>query len=227
MSIETTAKSEFNLDYGTKPSYGTLTTINVIINDDVMLGDYGKAYAAELYRRNPLRAEQANLTADELTKYFTQILALRVQYIHDKCKLWRQIKQLNIPTWIQFVISQIGQVIDYDYGLQMIPEFDAEIDLEFLLDVSLRLESFKSDGITMHKDAFPRKKEGDKDVMTMTMIDGFIYSMKVTSHPIDSYVSAFLGMKLMEEQAFKILYRVRYDDVNFIRQMLMSETKII
>lgn len=219
--------TEFNLDYGTKPTNGKLEVIKVQIDPDVMINDFGKAYAAELHRRNPLRAEQTNLTEEELTEYFTQILALRVQFIHDQCRVWRQIKQLNIPTWIQFTISQVGRLIDYDFGLKVIPELNHKIDLNFLLDVSTRLEAFKSDGVTMHKDAFPRSKDGDKDVMSMALIEGFVYSRTKDAHPIQSYVNAFLGLKLIEEQTFKILYRVRYDDIDFIRSMLMSEESII
>lgn len=219
--------TEFNLDYGTKPTTGKLETVNVEIDPKIMINDFGAAYASELHRRNPLRADQTNLTSEELTEYFTQILALRVQYIHDECKVWRQIKQLNIPTWIQFVISQVGRLIDYDFGLKVIPQLDYQIDLNFLLNVSIRLEAFKSDGVTMHKDAFPRSKDGDKDVMSMALIEGFVYSRTKDAHPLQSYVSAFLGLKLIEEQTFKILYRVRYDDVDFIRSMLMTEETLI
>jgi len=218
---------EFNLDFGTKPTNGKLELIEVQVQPEVMLKDFGKAYASELHRRNPLRADAVNLTEEELTEYFKQILILRVQYIYDNCKLWRQIKQLNIPTWIQYVITQIGQFIDYDFGLKVMPKLDGEIDLNFLLDVSRRLEAFKSDGVTMHKDAFPRSKDGDKDVMSMALIEGFVYSRTKDAHPITSYVNAFLGMKLVEEQTFKILYRVRYDDIDFIRSMLMIEESLI
>lgn len=221
------SQPEFNLNFGTKPTSAQLEQIDVTINPSVMLGDFAKAYAAELHRRNPLRAEQANITETELSKYFAQIISLRVQYVYDQCRLWRQIKQLNIPSWMQYVLTLIGRVIDYDYGLKIMPYFSEEVDLNFLLDVSLRLEAFKSDGVTMHKDAFPRSKDGDREMMTMAIIGDYVQSMREISHPIYSYVNAFLGMKLQEEQAFKILYRVRYDDVDFIRQMLTSEVSLI
>lgn len=96
-----------------------------------------------------------------------------------------------------------------------------------MLDTSSRLRAFEVDGVSMHKDAFPRDKEGDQDMMTMAVIGDYVKSMSETPHPIQSYVSAFIGAKLEEEAAFKVLYRVRYDDVKFIRAMLLHEESLI
>lgn len=227
MNKNSMPQKSFNFDFGTKPTTTSLDIIKVALDETIILKDFAKAYANELFRRNPAKAEEINLTASELQTYFTGIIAIRVKAIEGNCKDWRQAKLLAIPTWIQFVISQIGEVVDVERGLKFVPSFDREYDINELLDVSTRLSSFSNDGVTMHRDAFPRDNEGDVDLMSMAIIDGYVKSMSATAHPITSYISAFLGAKLEEEAAFKILYRVRYDDVEFIRTMLMHEESLI
>lgn len=218
---------EFNFNFGTKPTTSDLDEIKVKIDPTLMLGDFAVAYEKELYRRNPTRAEQINLTAEELETYFKGIIAIRVKSVNSKVPDWRQAKELYIPTWIQFVISQIGQVIDTNRGLIITPVYEDSYDISSMLDTSSRLRAFEVDGVSMHKDAFPRDKEGDQDMMTMAVIGDYVKSMSETPHPIQSYVSAFIGAKLEEEAAFKVLYRVRYDDVKFIRAMLLHEESLI
>lgn len=217
----------FNLDFGTKPTTEHLEEVVVKLDPTIMLGDFASAYHQELMRRNPIKLETSGITPEDLEEYFEGLLSIRISSVVGKSKFWRQAKQLFIPTWIEFVISRIGQFIDFDNGLKFIPSYDKEIDIDKMLSLSIKLGSFISDGVSMHKDAFPRDIDGDKDVMSMAIIDDYVKSMSVTSHPISSYVSAFLGAKLEEETAFKILYRVRYDDINFIRSMILAEDSLI
>lgn len=211
-----------NLDFGTKPTTASLELISVMIDPKLVLSDYAVAYLHELQRRNSTRLQDVELSEEDLNDYFLGLLKLRVDMVKGVCKVWREAKQLLIPSWIEFTLSQIGEVIDTDYGFHFIPEFEYDLDLQRMFDVSSKLRVFQTDGIVLHQDAFPRDTHGDKDTMSMVVIDNYVYAMNKDAHPICSYVSAFLGMKLKEETAFKLLYRVRYDDVNFIRTMLMA-----
>jgi hypothetical protein len=215
-----------NLDFGTKPTASALEVIDVAIDPKLMLDDFAHAYVMELTRRNPGRAGAVSITEDELQDYFESIIALRVQCVHGTCKVWREIKQLMIPTWIEFTISMIGEVVDTDRGLRFVPQYARDINIEALLSTSDKLRFFVADGVSMSKDAFPRGIEGDVEVMSMAIINDYVQSQSKDSHPIASYVAAFLGFKLQEETAFKMLYRVRYDDVKFIRAMLLREGAI-
>lgn len=219
--------SEFqNLNFGTTPTTSEFDEIHVQIDSNVMIGDYATAYYRELSRRNPARLEATGLTEEDLLEYFCGILAIRVQSLNGQCKVWRQAKQLNVPSWIQFVISQIGVIRDVDRGLVITPTFEFDVNIEKMLTISSELGIFTSDGVVMHRDAFPRGMEGDVDVMSMALINGYIKSMSKLAHPIASYVSAFIGAKVVEEATFKMLYRIRYDDVRFIRDMLLHEEKV-
>lgn len=224
------AQSYENLNFGTVPTTSGSTEIKVTISPELMFSDFAEAYVQECRRRNPIRAQEVNLTEEELENYIEGILAIHVSNDAKQCKVWRQAKQLYIPTWIQFVISKIGTVWDTTTGRKFVPVFNKVIDesnFNVLLVTSNKLRQFIPDGISMHKDAFPRDTEGDLDFMSYAIIDDYVKSIDKDAHPIASYVAAFVGMKLQEEAAFKILYAVRYDDVSFIRSQLFADDTII
>lgn len=214
-----------SLDFGTKPTTTTLESIFVEVDPTAMLRDFAAAYLDELMRRNLDRATATGLTVDDLDQYFTGLLRLRVMFVNGNSQYWRQAKALWIPSWIEAVISNLGEVIDVDRGLIFKPVMKGDVNIDDLLRVSDALRLFTADGLGLHKDAFPRRTEGDPDVMSMAIIDGFIRSMSAV-HPIASYMAAFAGLKLQQEESFKILYRVRYDDFNFVKAMLMREGSI-
>lgn len=221
-----------SLNFQTKPTTVAMEEIKVVINPDLFIKGYAKAYVKELTRRNPVRMEAVGLTEGELNMYFEGLLELRVQSVTNSCPMWRQAKQLLVPSWIEFILTQVGEVVDIDRGLKITPIMtDADVKdekawMEQMLAVSSKLQAFLSDGVVMHKDALPRGTEGDVDTMSMAVINDYIMSMSKQAHPISSYAAAFLGLKIQEESSFKMLYRVRYDDVEYIRTMLLNENSI-
>ena len=220
-----------NLDFGTKPSTVSMETVEVTINPEIMIGDYAKAIINELNRRNPIRFKSTiidgkSLDEELLDYYIKGLLQIRIESLTGTSINWRKAKQLAIPVFIQFVLSQVGIVIDHARGLKFQPTLHIEYDIDKLLSISNALEFFMDDGVTMLKDAFPRTPEGDFDVMSMVIVNDYVMGQKDDHHPLSSYVSAFLGLKLKEETAYRMLYRVRYDDVSFITEMLMHERSI-
>ena len=113
-----------------------------------------------------------------------------------------------------------------DRGLRFIPTLKHPVEIDKLLTVSDKLRAFIPDGVSLHKDAFPRGTEGDPETMSMAIVGQYVYSQSKDAHPIASYVASFLGFKLMEEATFKMLYRVRYDDITFIKSMLLREESV-
>lgn len=214
-----------NLNFGTKPGSVKFEEISVVIDPEFMFRDMAAKYVEETYFQQPLKAKEAQLTEEEMDQYLRGLLAIRVESIHGKCKVWREAKRLYIPTWIQFILSQLGTVVDYDYGLKMVPVYDGKYDINALIATSNKLGAFQ-DCLSMHKDAFPRGPEGDRNTMSMVVLDGFVQSRSKDAHPIHAYVTAFLGMKLEEDTAFRMLFRVRYDDAEFIKTMLLNERSI-
>lgn len=227
--------SEFKqLNYGTKPTGAKMQVIEVILDPELMMKDFAKAYEGELFRRNPNLAERSGLTADDLYYYFVGILAIHID--HDNVgniKEWRRAKEIYIPAWIQHTISMVGTYVDQIRGLKFIPRLQwpfvekegvaASYDISKLLKISELIAPFRMDGLKIMKDAFPRTPEGDPEVMSMIIAEQCVRSISPDAHPASSYVAAFLGFKLKEELAWINLYRVKYDDIVLVHEMLLRE----
>lgn len=218
---------KFKFNFETKPTTVKLDSIHVTIDTALMISDFAGAYVKELRRRNPIRFDAVELSEKDLDSYFKGLIAMRVDSVNDSLTCWREAKQLLIPAWIEFVMSSIGTVLDTDRGLKIIPTCDEKYDIKEMQSISDKLRTFKSDGITLLQDAFPRTREGDVDTMSMAIIDNYVRAMSKDAHPIASYVAAFVGLKLKEQQAFEMLYRVRYDDVDYIKHMLLSNEEVL
>lgn len=217
-----------NLNFGTIPTTVKLDEVSINLDSSIILKQFAVAYAKDLARRQPVRAKEVNLTAEELYEYFQGLLKIRVDSIHGTCSVWRQAKALYMPCWIEFVLTQIGIVVDRERGLKLDPKFEFTLDMEKMKETSERLSSFMTGegAVVLVKDAFPRKEEGDMETMSMAIIGDYVCSMAKTSHPIASYVAGFLGFTLEKETAFKMLYRVRYDDIEMLRELLIAEHSI-
>lgn len=229
-----------SLDYGTKPSTSKYEAVDVDIDPNLILKDWGNAYASDMRRRNPLKFENTELSLSDgviplngeiVFKYFANLLQIRVDYVNDNCKVWRQAKRLAMPAWIQFVISEVGLAYDRDRGLKFQPNMklpdDLKLSISDMLIISTALLTFSVDGKPFFTDAFPRKLEGDIEMMSQALIGSFVKGNDSRTAPVISYVTAFLGFTLRKEAEMRMLYRVTYDDVEFIRSMLITDEKVL
>lgn len=222
-----------------KPTSVEMETIGVTITSDNLFGDFASAFVDEASRKNPLTADKVNLTAQEVKAYIDYLVLKRIECVAGVCKDFKNLKRLMIPSWIQYCLSMIGTVINREIGitiqplLQQLPptqdeegnETSAYLTFEQAFAISNKISAFRDD-LQMVEDAMPRSHYGDEDVMSTAMIAGYVRSMKNLSHVAQSYCSVFMGMKLREEQTFKVLYRKQYDDVSFIRTALTLDEGI-
>jgi hypothetical protein len=214
-----------NIDLGTGlPTSIPMEVIDVQIGVDDMIGDYARSFVQEAYRVAPLRAQQVELTEEEVTEYCRYLLVKRIETVKGDCKDFRRLKILVMPAFIQYVLTLVGRVVKYDIGITLMPSstYDTSMTLEQAIMISSKIAAFQ-DCLVILEDAMPRDIDGNSDVMSTALIAGYVRAMKKVEHPISTYVTAFLGMKLQQETAFQALYRVRYDDVEFIRQALTSQ----
>lgn len=212
---------------GTKPISVPTETIHVEVTSDNLLGNYAKAFVSEAYRVAPLRAEQVKLTEEEVQKYCEFLLYQRVLCATNDCRDFRKLKILYIPVWIQYNLSMIGLVDIREKGLRLIPTMaKPEMTLDEAYTVSEKIGSFERD-LQIVQDAMPRDFHGDRDVMSTALIAGYVRAIEKVEHVASTYVTAFLGMKLREEAAMSVLYRVQYDDVSYIANVLMTDKRIV
>lgn len=225
MSINASGFETLDLT-GAKPTSIPMETIEVQISSDNLLGNYAKAFVAEAYRVAPLKAQQLDLTMEEVSNYCNYLLYQRVLSVKGDCKDFRKLKVLYVPIWIQYNLSMIGEVVIREKGLRMVPTMEAStMTFEEAAAISEKIGSLESD-LQIVQDAMPRDPKGNKDVMSTALIAGYVRSIEKVEHVASTYVTAFLGMKLKEEAAMQVLYRIQYDDVAYIASVLTTEKRI-
>lgn len=220
--------SFLSLDLGSaKPTSVPMETIEVQLNPNDLMMDYAKAFVHEGYRVHPLRMEQIALTKEEVYDYCVYLLDRRIASVNGDCPEYRKLKAFYIPVWIQHNLSMIGRVILRDEGLTLNPTLNEKpkITFEEALVISEKI-GMLIDDLQIVQDAMPRSSEGDKDVMSTALIAGYVRSIHQVTHISSTYITAFLGMKLREELAFKTIYRIQYDDLAFIASALTSQRSL-
>lgn len=216
------------MDLGSvNPTSVPMEVIEVQVSVNGLVGDYARAFVNEAYRVNPGKAKQVQLTEEEVLEYCNFLLTKRIEVIHNTCKDFRSLKSLYIPSFIQYVLSMIGKVINREYGLTIIPvaEDPSKAKLADMYLISEKIGSFERD-LQIVQDAMPRDVYGNEDVMSTALIAGYVRSMKKVGHPASTYVTAFLNMSLRKETAFQTLYRIQYDDLEFISMALTTQKSI-
>lgn len=229
------------------PSSVPLETIEVEISSDALMADYARAFVRECRRVNILKAEQVGLTEKEMVEYAHFLLKKRIEVVNNDCPDFRKLKVLYIPTYLQYNLRMIGQVVNRDYGLKFVPVLKPKCDVtikeendkgeivdvkpnssikfEEALVISEKIGAFESD-VSIVTDAFPKSIEGNVDVMQTAIIAGYVRSTTKVDHIASTYVSAVLDMKLKKETAFQVLYRVQYDDISFIASVLPTKHEL-
>lgn len=204
--------------------------IKVSISSNVLVENYCAAFIHEAARKAPLIAERDGaLTKQELIDFSNYLMTQRVKAINLDCPDWRKLKLLWIPSFIQYVLSCVGIVQDREYGLKFVPvmENPSTMTFDVALNISNKIEEYV-DYLQMVQDAMPRGVEGDKDVMMSAIIDQYVRSYQKVSHPSATYVAAFLNAKLVDELSFKALYRISYDDIEYIKSaVVMNAIKLV
>jgi len=219
------ATSKFaSIDLGTGvPTSVPMETIEVVIDPSILIGDYALAFLKECDRTQPLRAKATGLTVDELFSYCVFLLDTRIKSVVSFVPQYSRFKVLAIPAFIQYCLENVGRVVLNDVGLTMVPtlaETCEVITFEQALVISEKVKSFE-DTLVVLTDALPRSPEGNVEVMSTALIAGYVRAQKKVS-PVSSYLGAFLGLSLKKENVFQMLYRVQYDDLEYIRMALTS-----
>lgn len=195
----------------------------VDIDPQLLLHDYAANFVSEGYRKHPLLAKSIALTAEEVSKYAEYLLESRIQHVNGNRRDFREQQLLFVPAWIEYTISQVGVYVNKAQGLTFVPAMKAsDISLDEAREISNKIRAFEGT-LQVVTSAFPNHNNGDEDLMTTAVITDYVRSPRQMSHPLTSYLTAFLGMKLREENVFGILYRVQYDDIEYLRRALDSE----
>ena len=196
--------------------------ITVVITDDNIAKPYVHGFISEMYRINPIFSKAIQLSEEELMDYINYLISERCKQVNGDYHARNRNKNMWIPDFIQYVISMIGIVEKRELGLRMIPEYGSEvISYEQATVVSNKLAQTQ-DFMSLSRNAFPKDEFGDAEVMTTVLVSTSVKSMNVLTHPVNQLITAFLGMRLKEEAMHGILYRVQYDDLQYLTNVLAS-----
>lgn len=223
------------IDLGVSQEHPTkVLTVEVTVDPSILMPEYAKAYVERMYRRNYDKATRVNLTADELTEYFTYLVTKRIQCVYNKCSDFRQLKLLYIPVYVQFALSLIGIAWDREQGIKFQPALIGCDDIANpdigtfaeMLEISDKLASFESE-ISLVRDAMPRDSQGDLNFMSTALIGEYVSSQRKLDHVAITYITTFLNMRLKQEADLAILYRREYGNRELIAQAIIHEDKLV
>jgi len=221
MKVQNTDKKSFDLGKlgqelaGRKPTAIAMETIEVTITDG-LIGDYARGFVQESYEKHPLRAERVGLTEAEMESYARFLLCRRVDIANGKAAEVSLLRNFWIPAFLQLCLENVGVIVDYARGLEIRPKFEGKvISKEEAELISKKVGAF-SDVMVILQDAMPRRLTGNEQVMVTALIADCARSM-VDVEPVYAYISAFLGLKLVQENLFANLYRYEFDSVKVIR----------
>jgi len=213
------------LNFGTgQPTSVPMEEVEVAMSVGDLVANFANAFVQEASRVNYHRARQVGLTAEEVTAYCNYLLTKRIEVVNNTCSDFRSLKVLVMPAFIQYCLAMVGRVVKRDFGLTIVPVAASPSNLTFneALTISRKIEMFIDD-LRIVVDAMPRSVFGDEDVMSTALIAGYVRSMKKVDHVASTYVAAFMGFQLKRETAFGALYRVQYDDLEYITQAMMYQ----
>jgi hypothetical protein len=209
-----------------KPTYAGVVEIQVNILGGELITRYAQTVIKEIMMTEPLRFERSNLDVEKVVAYTKFLINERVKCVNGECKIWRQLKTLSIPVFVQLVLSKIGRFFDRHTGRDFKPSVSAEFIKEMISfdeakKISESLEYF-DDVIGQRKDAMPRGEEGDQEVMSTILVADHVYGIGDAYDPKVEYITAFLNFQVSSEVAWSWLYTAKYDDVKYIYNGLCS-----
>lgn len=207
----------------TKPTPRMFEVVEVTIEPNQVVGNFSRALINEASRKNPLAFNNVNLTVEEIRSYIDYLMAKRIETVNEQCHDFRKLKILWIPSFVQHCMRLIGRVSIYEEGLELVPVWKGPdiISFDEAATISDKLGAFRND-LQMVQDAMPRDTRGNEDVMSTALIANYVCARKEV-HIAATYVCAFMGMQLQKEAAFQVLYRMQYDDLDYIAVALTTQ----
>jgi hypothetical protein len=183
------------------------------------MASFNEAFVREGERKNPLMAEKVNLTTEELADYERFLLVNRVDIVNGSCKIFRMLKRLAMPCFVERCLSDVGRVTIRERGLDIHPTVDDStrkdlISLDDAIVISQKIESFYDD-LAVVLGAMPGDEGGNSETMTLALIQDYVVGMGDYDDPLVQYIVFALQCMLIETE-YNSLYYMRYDDVRTI-----------
>lgn len=214
----TTTKT--NLGFGSfnpgkiAPTPMELLTIEVKFERAEIFNSFIDAFMYKIEADGGHIQRHVQLTKDEATYYIEYLMYSRIQFLVGEKVNFDLLNQLWVPAFVETALAMIGNYIDYDRNLHIVPVLSERktFNEDDIRAIALKFARLK-DVTHMVHGGLSRRREGDAEVMTTACIAGYVRSMSEVSTPLKTYLTGFLNTKIVEETSFQVLYRVQYDDI--------------
>jgi len=223
VSINKESVSKLIGDEVVKPSPSHYDVIEMEISPDRFVGDYAKAFLDQVWSVDEPLANRVNINEQELIDYIYFLIAQRVNFVNGVKSNGFKLQKLWIPAFVDLLLTEIGEVQIREFGITIKPvlgDIDV-ISFDEALNTSVKLSRF-SDKISMYTNQFPRTPEGDVEVMSTAFVDEYLKSFSNTISPASRFVAAYLGNQLKAKEVLRGLFRVSYEPVDYMSQVIGS-----
>lgn len=205
----------------------SMENIDLRVTAESTIKEFCHAFVEEGYRKANLLANRINLQEDDLFEYFQFLLDIRVKIVNNQFRDRSLLNLLAMPCFIELVLTGIGKVIVRDKGYTLVPNYSVvkEFDKAKMIEISEKIKEF-GDYLSIVEGGMPRNEQGDRDIMSMALVDNYIRSIDRVDNPVAEYVVYFLQMKL-ENTVFDKLYRFEYDNTADIDSQIKTMMKVL
>lgn len=209
-----------------KPVPAAYETIEVEVSLESIFNEYMDAllWKVQTDPRGSKLDEQLHLSGEDVRMYLGYILQQRVLRCNGGKVNFTLLNELWVPSFFITAMSLIGNYSDPQTGLtfRLKTSDSTEYSEEEIQKIAFKFAMLR-DVIQSVRGAAPRSTDGDPEVMTTACIGNHVRSMAEVSHPLMTYFTAFLSAKVAEEVGMKGLYKLQYDNLDYLANVFRTQ----
>lgn len=193
-----------------------------------LVADFAETYASTINSKFALRGSALNVSSEEMLKYLNTLLLYRIQYINGQ-RVPQESRSLMIPALVALTLNNIGKVYDKDYGVELIPVLEGEIDVmdikEALLFSRQKLLLAEDLGFEL-VEGLPKDRTGEANFMFFHFSGDSILRHNNAAHPGYAVLAAFFKMQqLTEVLSFRSSYGLQAEYKEMLTGLIYDESR--
>lgn len=178
-----------------------LQTVVVVVKP----GELIERYCDQFFDYLEIAAGPIPLTKQEIHDYVCYLIEARVKHVNGKRSLPKSDFAVKIPSFVSYLLCQIGYVEQSSVQLRIVPSFERTENMilskddeiyQFVTRISNLIYIIAPKAVNR---GFPSNMEGNADFMSMTLIDGIMKSCHANVEPAIAFASAFLEAKRLSD----------------------------
>jgi hypothetical protein len=192
-----------------------------------LVTDVLSSYGSELFNNIQgvidMRGGNLPFSEDELQKYLSLLVRLRVAYVNNKRVPYRPTDLIAVPAFVSVVLQNLGVVHHLELGLELRPVINgdncetwSEEDLRLMTKVSRGITALGNYGLEYAK-GYDRMKEGSFDFMTMSVLKDKVMGITREAHPVYALLASVLNLTGIE---IALSPRIIYGSITHFKRLV-------